>query len=109
MNNNLRANSSLCALILLLLCVVGATAQETAQRQLVVPLPEASGFVSFQLITTRAAAPDAPANLPELQAALIPQALLGERDTIHRVLVDATGSVVFGYDLSVEPLAATHQ
>src|SRR2546423_3735248 len=102
-------SSNLRALLLLLLCAAGAAAQETAQRQLVVPLTEATGFVSFRLTTTRAAERAAPANLPELQAALVPQALLGERNTIHRVLVDGSGNLVFGYDLTVEPLAATHQ
>ena len=103
-------SSSLRALVLLFVCVSCAAAQETAQRQLVVPLPEAAGYVSFHLITTRAAAgTDAAANLPELQAALIPQALLGERNTIHRVLVDATGNFIFGYDLTVEPLASAHK
>jgi hypothetical protein len=102
-------NSSLRALILLLLCAGGGVAQERAQRQLVVPLAEAAGFVSFRLTTTQAAQTDAPGDLGTLQAALNPQALLGERNTIHRVLLDAAGNLVFGYDLSVEPVAAAHQ
>jgi hypothetical protein len=96
-------NVSLRVLSLILLCVGSAAAQQLAQRQLVVPLPEA-GYVSFHLITTRGGPAPAPAALAEVQAALIPQALLGEHNTIHRVLVDAAGRFIFGYDLTVEPL-----
>ncbi|MFL6207427.1 MAG: hypothetical protein ACJ74W_01165 [Pyrinomonadaceae bacterium] len=94
---------SLRVLSLLLLCVGSAAAQQLAQRQLVVPLPEV-GYVSFHLITTRGGQAPAPTALAEVQAALSPQALLGEHNTIHRVLVDAAGRFVFGYDLTVEPL-----
>ncbi|MCA1642060.1 MAG: hypothetical protein LC785_08940 [Acidobacteria bacterium] len=38
-----------------------------------------------------------------MQAALLPQALLDEHNTIHRVVSDRDGSPVFGYDLVVEP------
>jgi hypothetical protein len=102
-------SNSLRAFILLLLCAGGLAAQESTARQLVVPLAEASGFVSFRLTTTEAAQPGATANLATLQTTLSPQALLGEHNTIHRVLFDAAGNFVFGYDLTVEPLVATHQ
>ncbi|HEX8180324.1 MAG TPA: hypothetical protein VF525_12330 [Pyrinomonadaceae bacterium] len=96
------------ALGLLLLCAASATAQQSAQRQLVVPLAEA-GYVSFHLVTKRAAPPPAPGELAQVEAALVPQALLAERNTIHRVLLDATGSFIFGYDLAVEPLTAARR
>ncbi len=96
-------NSSLRALVLLVACATAAAAQAANEHPLVIPLPEAAGFVSFQLVTTRAARDaDAPTSLPDLQAALVPQALPGERNTIHRVLSDAAGNFVFGYDLTVE-------
>ncbi len=101
-------SSSLRTLGLLMLLAVSGGAQQLAQRQLVVPLSEA-GYVSFHLITTRGATPAAAAELADVQAALIPQALLGERNTIHRVLVDAAGNFIFGYDLTVEPLTAARR
>ncbi len=96
-------SSSLRTLSLLLLFASVGGAQQLAQRELVVPLPEA-GYVSFHLVTARGQQPIVPAELAAVQAALFPRALLGERNTIHRVLVDAVGNFVFGYDLTVEPL-----
>lgn len=101
-------SSSLRAVGLLLLLAVSGGAQQLAQRQLVVPLAEA-GYVSFHLIATRGATPAVAADLADVQAALVPQALLGERNTIHRVLVDAAGNFIFGYDLTVEPLKDARQ
>ena len=93
---------------LLLLFAAGAAAQQPAARPLVVPLSGA-GYVSFRLVTTTGAPPAARADTADVQAALVPQALLGERNTIHRVLGDAAGGFVFGYDLVVEPLTAAHK
>ncbi len=101
-------SNSIRALGLLLLLAAGAAAQQLAQQQSVVPLSGA-GYVSFHLVTTHGATPAAAAELAAVQAALVPQALLGERNTIHRVLVDAAGNFVFGYDLTVEPLAAARR
>ena len=95
-------SNSLRVLGLILLLASSGAAQQLARRQLVVPLAE-GGYVSFHL-AARGATPNTDAEVAEVQAALVPQALLAERNTIHRVLLDAAGSFVFGYDLTVEPL-----
>ena len=104
------------ALLLLLLCGVGAEecarAQkgETAERagQFVMPL-HGEGFIAFRVEAAPTGTPAAPVNLRQIQSALTPQVLLADNHVVHRVLVDSEGSFVFGYDLIVEPVAATKQ
>jgi hypothetical protein len=85
----------------------GAAAAERAS-QFVMPL-HGEGFIAFRVEAAPANAPNVPANLEQIQAALTPQVLLADNHVVHRVLVDAEGNFVFGYDLVVEPVAATKQ
>jgi hypothetical protein len=88
-----------------------ATAGATAGRaeQFVMPL-HGEGFIAFRIEAAPVGgAPQAAAKLDEIQASLASQALLGDNHVVHRALVDAEGSFVFGYDLVVEPVAATKQ
>jgi hypothetical protein len=102
-------------MLLLLPCAIsqsasaqkGGTATERA-RQFVMPL-HGEGFIAFRVEAAPASAPNVPANLEQIQAALTPQVLLADNYVVHRVLVDAEGNFVFGYDLVVEPVAATKQ
>lgn len=105
-----------CAAALVLLCAlaVGAVAQAAdaarpqQQQQLIIPLGGA-GFVAFRLEATPDAAAGRPAGAAEVEAALLPQALLGADNTVHRVLLDREGKLVFAYDLRVEPHAAARR
>ncbi|HYG10801.1 MAG TPA: hypothetical protein VD835_12695 [Pyrinomonadaceae bacterium] len=105
------------ALLLLLLCGGARTRAQSGAaaaarpEQFVMPL-HGEGFIAFKIEATPAATADAPrvsATLDEIQASLTPQASLADNHVVHRVLVDAEGSFVFGYDLVVEPVAATKQ
>ncbi len=104
MRRNAILNSAHAFILILLLSVCAAAQTETSRRQLIVPLPGA-GFVGFRLEATG----DGATNLDEVQAALVPQALLDEDHTIHRVLVDREGNFVFGYDLVFELLTPARQ
>ncbi|HLL76436.1 MAG TPA: hypothetical protein VK421_14385 [Pyrinomonadaceae bacterium] len=102
-------SGSRAARLLLMLCALAASASAQGEdalrlKQLVVPLGGA-GFVGFRLETTPDAKQGQPSGVSEVQAALLPQALLGEDNTVHRVLLDREGNVVFAYDLHVEPHA----
>jgi hypothetical protein len=77
----------------------GARAQQFEAKQMIVSLPE-GGFVSFKNETawtdiTRAL------NLQKLPVAVGSQALVDQKQTIHRVLRNSEGKLVFGYDLWV--------
>jgi hypothetical protein len=88
----------------------GAAAVERVS-QFVIPL-HGEGFIAFKVEaapTAAASAPKISANLGAIQAALTPQVLLADNHVVHRVLVDAGGNFVFGYDLIVEPVAASKQ
>ena len=77
--------------------------------QFVMPL-HGEGFIAFKVeAAPTASGPKIPANLGAIQAALTPQVLLADNHVVHRVLVDAGGNFVFGYDLVVEPIAASKQ
>jgi hypothetical protein len=97
-----RQRATLICLSLALLWAVAA-GQDRARQQLVVPLAGA-GFVGFRMETAFEGSRSRGFN--EIQAALLPQALLDDGNTIHRVVLDRDGSPVFGYDLVVEPAAA---
>jgi hypothetical protein len=78
------------------------------QQQLIVPLGGA-GFVAFRLEATPDAREGRPVGAAEVEAALLPQALLGADNTVHRVLLDRGGNLVFAYDLRVEPHAPSRR
>jgi hypothetical protein len=101
MRSSLRA-IALC-LSLAALSAAASGQQPAVRQQLVVPLA-GSGFVGFRLETKLEGSQGGEAqNFAAVQAALLPQALLDEHNTIHRVVLDRDGNPVFGYDLVVEP------
>jgi hypothetical protein len=109
------ASACLALLLLLLLCGIAPHARaqkgELAERgagQFVMPL-HGEGFIAFRVEAAPTGTPGTPANLRQIQAAFTPQALLADNHVVHRVLVDAEGNFVFGYDLVVEPVLATKQ
>jgi len=83
-----------------------AAAQESARRNVVVPLAD-GGFVAFKSETawsgSRSASTASGSQIPlgEFKA----QALVDDNRVIHRVLADASGKYVFGYDLLIEAVA----
>lgn len=85
-----------------------AIAQETAKRQLVVPLAE-GGFVSFKSETSWIDIKKASPDVQRVPATLGSQALAGGNQVIHRVLANTAGRYIFGYDLWVVPNAASKQ
>ena len=105
MNNSVRA----CVLVLLLAASAAAQQESAAHKSVVIALPKGVGFVGFRLEATRAQDGDESVNLEEVQAAFVAQALADEGGLVHRVLLDRAGNFVFGYDLSVEPLAPAHR
>ena len=112
----LRIFACLVFVLLPLLWTCGFSERARAQKvsaaerggQFVMPL-HGEGFIAFRVEAARVDAQGAPANLVEIQAALMPQVLLADGHVVHRVLVDAQGNFVFGYDLVVEPVAASKQ
>lgn len=88
----------------LLLLPAFAGAQEDTRRHLVVPLSE-GGFVGFKSETAWAGATRTSAAVEELRGVFRSQAFVDENQVIHRVLVDAAGRYVFGYDLVIQPAA----
>jgi len=77
-----------------------ASAQETAKRQLIVPLSE-GGFVAFKSETSWTDAKRASTELQRGPSVLSSQAVMDDRHIIHRVLEDNAGGFIFGYDLLV--------
>ncbi len=115
----LKLRAPLALLLLLLLLpfsfaphTTSAQSDAAAERgsQFVMPL-HGEGFIAFKVeaAPTAASAPKIPANLGAIQAALTSQVLLADNHVVHRVLVDAGGNFVFGYDLVVEPVVASKQ
>jgi hypothetical protein len=107
MRNSPRALALLVAL--LSLARVAAAQGVAVRQQLVVPLARSAGFVGFRLETTLDGAQGTSQNFAEVQAALMPQALLDEGNTVHRVVLDRAGNVVFAYDLVVEASGEPHK
>jgi len=91
-----------------LLIFSSAIAQETAKRQLIVPLAE-GGFVAFKSETSWIDIKKASPDVQRVPAALASQALAGGNQVIHRVLANTAGRYIFGYDLWVVPNAASKQ
>ncbi|HVQ39385.1 MAG TPA: hypothetical protein VMS31_17735 [Pyrinomonadaceae bacterium] len=92
--------------VLLLLLALPVAAQEDSSRNTVVPLA-AGGFIAFKSETATIRTSKTGAALPKLQGELIGQAFADENRVIHRVLVDAQGKYLFGYDLTIEPVPAS--
>ena len=103
---------------LLLLPAVGAAQEDTrpgspsgqpawgGRSHLVVPLAE-GGFVAFKSETAWAGETRTSAVVGELHGVFRSQAFVDENQIIHRVLVDAAGKYIFGYDLVIQPAAAS--
>ena len=82
-----------------------AVAQNPAKRQLVLQL-SSGGFVSFKSETSVTDNKRA-AESQSLASLIYSQALTSDNRIIHRVLTDAEGRVIFGYDLVVSANAIT--
>lgn len=94
------------AFLLLSLALV-TRAQEGRPRQLIVPLTE-GGFVAFQAETASSETTKT-TDGQSARAVFDSQALVDDKQIIHRVLVDTEGMPIFGYDLFVQPNAALKQ
>jgi hypothetical protein len=95
---------------LVLLCAASGAAQEEKRvQQLVVPL-ESAGYVSFktEAVSPQTETASASTGL-DLQSVIKPQVLVDDNHVVHRVLVDTSGTLIFGYDLLIEPLVNSRQ
>src|SRR5437870_9409240 len=104
----MRSKLAILSLAFVLLSFSIVAAQDISKRQLIVPLTE-GGFVGFKSET---AWTDTKSVAPELQPApaiVGSQAVIDDQQVIHRVLADAAGRFVFGYDLWVAPNARAKQ
>lgn len=87
-----------------------ATAQESARRNVVVTLTD-GGFVAFKSETAWASGSGVARS--SSKTPLIPQgefraeAFVDENRVIHRMLADAAGNYVFGYDVLIEAVPAS--
>ena len=91
-------------LIAIVICVPTLCAAQDNRRNVIVPL-SSGGFVAFKSQTVGLTA-NAPAGIQELQNEFSARAFADEGRVIHRVLLNAKGKYVFGYDLLVVPLEA---
>src|SRR5688572_32998401 len=87
-------------LLLLLFAPALLQAQDDATRSQVVRLPD-GGFVAFKSESARTDNSSSTEFVPRLQGGLRSQALIGDDQTIHRVLQNPKGEYIFGYDLIV--------
>lgn len=92
----------------LLVLSVATSAQGQAKRQTVVALAD-GGFVAFKSETTWTDQKKVSPEMQRVPAVLDSQALADENRIVHRVLKDARGRFIFGYDLSVTPNPALKQ
>src|SRR6476620_10197912 len=90
-------------IIVLLLFPSLAAAQENGRRNVVVAVAE-GGFVAFKSETTWTGA-NGSSQIP--QGEFRAQAFVDDNRVIHRVLSDAAGKYVFGYDLLIEAVPAS--
>jgi len=102
----MRKSRNWIAVFLLIFLPSLVAAQEDANRNLVVPLAD-GGFVAFKSETASIRATKTAAALQKLQGGFVTQALVDENRVIHRVLLDAQGKYVFGYDLTIAPVPAS--
>lgn len=104
----MKSRTLISLIVCLLFSLQPARAQEEeGRKQLVVPL-ESAGFVAFKMETVPADSKAASGSL-RARALVNSQPATGAHQVIHRVLVDADGDFVFGYDLTVEPLSSARQ
>jgi len=96
------------ALTFLLLTVSPVVLAQEPVKQLIVPLAE-GGFVAFKSETNWTEMKKGSPELQRVPAVLGSQALPDDNRIIHRVLKDAGGRFIFGYDLWVAPNAAAKQ
>ena len=101
----MRSKGLLLAVLLLFLPSLTA-AQEGTSRNVVVPLAD-GGFVAFKSQTAWTGAATASAAIQPLQGEFRAQAFVDEDRVIHRVLRDAAGKYVFGYDLLIEAVPSS--
>jgi hypothetical protein len=96
-------------LALLILPALAHAQDDKGAQQLVVPL-ESAGYVAFKTEAVRPAKQNASVSTElDLQSVIKPQVLADENHVVHRVLVDAQGALIFGYDLVIEPLVNSRQ
>ncbi|HEX8746296.1 MAG TPA: hypothetical protein VF717_03795 [Pyrinomonadaceae bacterium] len=99
-------------IVALLLLPALARAQEQQQQsvqQLVVPLA-GTGYVAFRTEAVKPEKQNASRSSEiDLQSVVKPQVLVDDNHVVHRVLVDSSGALIFGYDLVIEPLVNTRQ
>jgi hypothetical protein len=112
-SNKAKISSLICLVLLWLPCGEAATPAQSGRgarpEQFVMPL-HGEGFIAFRVETApTGGASKVSVELKEIQASLTPHTSLADNHVVHRVLMDAEGGFVFGYDLVVEPLAATKQ
>lgn len=96
--------------LLLMFLPTPAAAQEDARRHMVLSLAD-GGFVGFKSetawVTAANVSPATSAGARDLQGEFRAQAFIDEKNVIHRVLLDASGKYVFGYDLLIEGVPAS--
>lgn len=103
-------SKSLAIVFLLLVVSSLAAAQESARRNVVVTLTD-GGFVAFKSETAWASGSGVAGS--SAKTPLIPQgefkaeAFVDENRVIHRMLADAAGNYVFGYDVLIEAVPAS--
>lgn len=95
--------------LILVLALISLPSLGVAQEDpnnLVVPLAD-GGFVAFKSETASIRASKTSSAFQKLQGEFRAQAFIDENHVIHRVLVDANGKYLFGYDLTIEPVPAS--
>jgi hypothetical protein len=95
-------NRLLVVAVCLLPLFVASSQSSAASKQLIVSLSR-GGFVAFRSETEWANAKKGSQFSRVTSSVLSSQALVDENQIIHRLLFDANGKVLFGYDLLVEP------
>jgi hypothetical protein len=102
-------SSKLIIALLLLLLPSLAGAQQSARRNVVVSLAD-GGFVAFKSETAwaGAATSGSASKVGQIQQGEFrTEAFIDENRVIHRMLVDAAGNYVFGYDVLIEAVPAS--
>jgi len=102
-------NRALFLVVSLSTFVLVVAQQEQHSQQLIVPLAR-GGFVAFRSERAWANTSKSSSQVSqEAQGGLSSQALIDDRNIIHRLLQDGAGETVFGYDLLIEPNADAKQ
>ena len=101
-------SKALTSVLCLLALATMVTAQDSAKRQLIVPVA-GGGYVAFKSETAWTDTKKVSPQLQRVPAVLSSHALADENRIIHRVLKDTGGRFIFGYDLWVVPDPAAKQ